>query len=367
MRNRPRLILAALSISLLALHAQERTSVSDSAAKADTYLREEMAKRRIPGMSAAVITAGRVVFTKGYGFANVEVSAPATSDTVYEIASLTKPFTAIAVMMLVEAGRVSLEDPISRYLPNVPSHWGDITVRHLLTHTSGIPDYFSIPRLRSASGGIWQIEYSPADLLSIFFETQLEFKPGARFTYSNSGYWLLGRLIEAVAGNSYERFLSDRLFAPLDMKGTRRMDRKAIIPNRASGYAWSDTLLINAPYTSTTWAYSEGGLVSSVSDLAKWDAALWSGRLLRADTLAQTTTPVRLTDGTDSNYGLGWSIGTNPKRRQIYVTGNKPGFSAIIRRYLDERLTVIVLANVESGIDLGGTAFQLASFFPPPQ
>jgi CubicO group peptidase (beta-lactamase class C family) len=131
MRNHHVLILAALSISLLALHAQERTSVSDSAAKADTYLREEMAKRRIPGMSAAVITAGRVVFTKGYGFANVEVSAPATSDTVYEIASLTKPFTAIAVMMLVEAGRVSLEDPIFRYLPNVPSHWGDITVRHL--------------------------------------------------------------------------------------------------------------------------------------------------------------------------------------------------------------------------------------------
>jgi D-alanyl-D-alanine carboxypeptidase len=367
MRSRSRLVHVALSIGVLGLHAQEQQTASNSAAKADTYVREEVAKRRIPGVSVAVIAAGTVVFAKGYGFASVELSTPATSDTVYEIASLTKPFTAIAVMMLVEARRIALDDPISKHLPKLPSQWDAIRVRHLLTNTSGIPDYFSIPTLRSAPGGIWQTEYAPTDVLNILSGTQLEFSPGSRFVYSNSGYWLLGQLIEAVTRDSYERFLSDRIFVPLEMKATRRMDRKAIIPNRASGYAWNDGVLLNAPHTSTTWAYSEGGLASSVSDLAKWDAALWSGRLLRAETLAQMAAPVRLTDGTDSNYGLGWNVGINPKRKQIYVTGNKPGFSAIVRRYLDERLTVIVLANIESGIDLGGMAFQLASFFSVSQ
>jgi len=367
MASRPPLVVAASVISLLALHAQERANTPDSAAKADAYIREEMAKRRIPGMSVAVIAADNGLFTKGYGFANVELSTPATSDTVYEIASLTKPFTAIGVMMLVEAGRVALDDRVSRYLPKSPTDWADITVRHLLTNTSGIPDYFSIPTLRSAPGGMWQTEYAATDLLDILFRTPLAFSPGSRFAYSNSGYWVLGQLVEAVTGNSYERFLSDRIFVPLGMKATRRMDRKSIIPNRASGYTWGDGVLLNAPHTSTTWAYSEGGLVSSVSDLAKWDAALWSGRLLRAESVAQMAAPVHLSDGTDSNYGFGWTVGSNPKRRQIFVTGNKPGFSAIIRRYLDERLTVVVLANVENGIDLGGTAFQLASFFSPPQ
>jgi len=361
------LVLAALSIGVFALHAQEQQTASSSAVKADAYVREEVAKRRIPGVSVAVIATGTVVFTKGYGFASVELSTPATSDTVYEIASLTKPFTAIAVMMLVEAGRIALDDPISKHLPKLPSQWDAIRVRHLLTNTSGIPDYFSIATLRSAPGGMWQTEYAPTDLLDILFRTQLAFSPGSRFAYSNSGYWVLGQLVEAVTGSSYERFLSDRIFVPLGMKATRRMDRKSIILNRASGYTWGDGVLLNAPHTSTTWAYSEGGLVSSVSDLAKWDAALWSGRLLRAESVAQMAAPVHLPDGTDSNYGFGWTVGTNPKRRQVYVTGNKPGFSAIIRRYLDERLTVVVLANVENGIDLGGTAFELANFFSPPQ
>lgn len=220
--------------------------------------------------------------------------------------------------MLVEAGRVALDDRVSRYLPKSPTDWADITVRHLLTNTSGIPDYFSIPSLRSTPGGMWQTEYAPADLLDILFRTQLAFSPGSRFAYSNSGYWVLGQLIEAVTGSSYERFLSDRIFVPLGMRAIRRMDRTSIILNRASGYTWGDGVLLNAPHTSTTWAYSEGGLVSSVSDLAKCDAALWSGRLLRAESVAQMAASVHLPDGTDSNYGFGWTVGTNPKRRQIW-------------------------------------------------
>lgn len=342
-------------------------NASNAAADADAYIRVEMPRRRIPGVSVAVTAADRVLFTKGYGLANVEWSAPATSDTVYEIASLTKPFTAIAIMMLTESGLVALDDQVSRYLTRSPAHWADITIRHLLTHTSGIPDYFAIPTLRAAPGGMWQRECAPGDLLNILFSAQLEFGAGNRFAYSNSGYWLLGQLIEAVTGNSYERFLSDRILAPLGMNATRRMDRKAIIPNRASGYIWRDSLLLNAPHTSTTWAYSEGGLVSSVSDLVRWDAALWSGKLLSVGALAQMATPVRLNDGTDFHYGFGWIIGTNSQRREIYVTGNKPGFSAIVRRFPDEGLSVIVLANMEGGIDLEGMAFQLASIFAPPQ
>lgn len=359
-------VLAALLLPLVPLGARDTQTVG-GAAPADAYLKSEVTKRRIPGISVAVIHDGNVIFTQSYGFANLELSVPASRETVYEIASLTKPFTAIAVMMLAEAGRVSLDDPISRHLAAAPREWRDITIRHLLTNTSGIPDYFTIPALRSTRGGIWPNEYTAGELSRIFFGTQLEFTPGSRFAYSNSGYWLLGQVIEVVTGESYERYLVDRVFAPLDMKVTRLMDRKAIMADRAAGYTWRENVLLNAPYTTNTWAYSEGGLVSSISDLTKWDIGLWTGKLLKPTTLDLMVSPIPLPDGTRSNYGLGWSIGSDPKRRQIYHTGDKPGFSAMIRRYLDERLTVIILANVDNGLDIGGMTFQLAGYFASPR
>jgi len=333
------------------------------ASKVDDYLKSEYSSKRVPGMSVCVFRNGKVVFAKGYGFANIELSVPATEETIYEIASLTKPFTATAIMMLVEEEKISLEDPASKYFPEAPATWRSITIRHLLNHTSGLSDFFAIPALRSESGFEWEREYRPEELLHLIYQTLLQAPPGEKWSYSNMGYYLLGLVIEKVTGNTYEQFLSRRIFQPLGMTVTRRLSRKDIIQNRASGYTWEHDVVKNAQPTSVTWAFSEGGLVSSAADLARADAGLFTAKLLKEATLQQMWSPSRLNDGTTAKYGLGWNIGSDPAHRQIYHSGNKPGFFSIIRHYVDEHLTVVLLANVDSEIDVGALSYHISAFY----
>lgn len=334
---------------------------------ADVYLKGELSSKQIPGMSIAVVRGGRTLLARGYGVANLELSAPASEHTVYELASLTKPFTALAVMMLVEAGKISLEDHLSTYFPGAPPAWRNVSVEHLLRHTSGLGDVFSIQELQSKSGFAWEREYAPPDLLPLLFKTRIQSQPGEAWSYSNVGYYLLGWIIEKVAGEPYEAFLKHRIFDPLQMAETRRMDRRDIIPNRASGYSWENNTLRNAKFTSVTWAYSEGGLLSSASDLVRADAGLFGERLLKRTTLQRMWQPSRLGDGSLDNYGFGWNLGSDPRRRQIYHSGNKPGFASIIRHYIDESLTVVLLVNVDNGIsadaDVGAISYHVASIF----
>ncbi len=360
-------IMVALLFSAgLSLKAQVVENDTALANKVDDYLKSELSSKRIPGMSVCVVRDGKVIFAKGYGFANIELSATATQETIYEVASLTKPFTATAIMMLVEEGRISLEDPLSKYFPGAPETWGKITIRHLLSHTSGLSDFFSIPALRSESGFAWDREYKPEELLRVLFQASLQTQPGEKWSYSNLGYYLLGFIIEKVAGDTYEQFLRRRIFQPLQMPATRRMSRKDVIQNRATGYTWDHNVLRNAAPTSVTWAYSEGGLVSSVSDLAKADAGLFTPKLLNKTTLEQMWSPTRLNDGTIARYGFGWNIASDPGRRQIYHSGNKPGFFSIIRHYVDDHLTVVLLANADSGLDVGAISFHVAAFYLSP-
>jgi D-alanyl-D-alanine carboxypeptidase len=333
---------------------------------ADAYLKEAITKSSAPGMSIAVLRDGQVILAQGYGLANVELSVPATKDTVYELASLTKQFTATAIMMLVEDGNLSLADKLSQFLPHAPAAWSNVTVRHLLTHTSGIQDFFSVPSLSSGSGFAWRSEYTIDEAIRLLFPLPLAFQPGEKWAYSNAGYDLLGMIIEKTTGKPYDQFLAERIFQPLHMTATRRMNRREIIPNRAAGYTWEQNALRNSEYTSSTWAYAEGGLASSVSDMAKWDAALYTERLLKRSSLEQMWLPTRLDDGTIANYGFGWNIGSDPLRKQIYHSGNKPGFSSIIRRYPDDRITVILLTNADQGVDTGGITFRVAAFYLPP-
>ena len=336
---------------------------------ADAYLKRELSSKRIPGMSISVVRGGRTLLARGYGFANLELSVPASEHTVYELASLTKPFTATAVMMLVEAGKISLEDHLPKYFPDAPPAWQDVSVEHLLRHTSGLGDFFSIQELQSKSDFAWEREYAPPDLLPLLFKAPIQSQPGERWSYSNVGYYLLGWIIEKVTGEPYEAFLKHGIFDPLQMTETRRMDRRDIIPNRASGYTWENNTLRNAKFTSATWAYSEGGLVSSASDLARVDAGLFGDRLLKRTTLERMWQPSRLGDGSLAKYGCGWNVGSDPRRRQIYHSGNKPGFASIIRHYIDESLTVVLLANVDNGIDAdadgGAISYHVASIFLP--
>jgi CubicO group peptidase (beta-lactamase class C family) len=348
------------------LDAQSTRIDTTPAKEGDAYLKEVLSSKRIPGMAVCVVRGGKIELAAGYGSANLELVVPASEKTVYEIASLTKPFTATAVMMLVEAGKLTLDDRLPKYFPGAPPNWANITVEHLLRHTSGFGDFFSIQELRSKSDFAWEREYEPGDLLPLVFKVPIQSAPGERWSYSNVGYYLLGLIIEKVTGETYGTFMKRQIFEPLQMTDTRRMDRRDIIPGRGSGYTWENKVIRNAKYTSVTWAYSEGGLVSSASDMAKAGLGLFGDKLLKKTTLERMWQPSRLNDGSFVPYGLGWNIGSDPRRRQIYHSGNKPGFASIIRYYVNESLTVVVLTNIDNAIDadaVGAISYHVANIF----
>lgn len=311
--------------------------------KVDDYVKAQMEKQHIPGLSLAAVLEGKVVLARGYGLANVELNVRATPDTVYEIGSITKQFTATAIMLLVEEGKIGLDDKISRYLDGTPDAWKDITVRHLLTHTSGIKDYTEVPDVDK----LWRNDYTHDAILKLVTGTPLAFQPGEKWAYCNTGYFLLGMIVEKVSGKPYGEFVAERIFKPLGMTATRVNDEHAIIPNRAEGYTWANSALHNADYTSMTWPFAAGVLVSTVTDMAKWDAALYTNRLLKPADLQQMWTPARLNSGKSTVYGFGWVIDTYQGHRLIWHNGGIPGFITQISRFVDDKLTVIVLTNTE--------------------
>ena len=235
----------------------------------DAFVQGLMQKRHIPGVSVAVVHDGSVVLEKGYGLANLELGVPATENTVYQLASVTKTFTATAVMMLVQEGKLALDDKITERLPDLPTAWQKVTIRHLLSHTSGIKSYTSVRDFHKTS----RKDYAQRELLDLVAKEPLEFTPGEKWNYSNTGYFLLGMLIEKVGGKPYGEFMAERIFKPLNMAHTRANDLRAIIPNRAQGYEWNGKELRNGEYVSPSQPFAAGMLVSNVSDLVKWDAA----------------------------------------------------------------------------------------------
>ena len=335
----------ALSIGVLALVGLPSLPAQDdrgTEAKVDALLRAQMDKAHIPGLSVAVVRAGKVVLAKGYGQSNVELGVAATADTVYQIGSITKPFTATAVMLLVEEGKVSLDDPISKHLSTVPEAWAEVRVRHLLTHTSGIKSYTSLPdNLKQ-----FRQDVSREAVLKSVTDLPLEFKPGEKFAYCNTGYFLLGMLVEKVSGKPYADFLDERIFKPLEMTGTRINDPRAVLKNRAAGYSWEKNALLNGEPWSMTWPFAAGAVVSSVSDLARWDAALYSEKVLKRSSLDQMWTAGKLNDGKAVEYGLGWQLNSFKGHKVIGHGGSIAGFTCYLVRFPDDKLTVVVLANL---------------------
>jgi CubicO group peptidase (beta-lactamase class C family) len=314
-------------------------AVTARADRVDDYVREQMRRRHIPGVALAVVRGGKVIKEQGYGLASVELNVTVTPDTVFEIGSLSKQITAAAIMLLVEDGRLALDDPIAKYLPETPEAWSGVTIRHLLTHTSGIRNYtgltgFELTERLKRDEFIRRIGVHP-----------LNFNPGEAHSYGNSGYSLLGYVIEAVTGKSYWDFVGERIFRPLGMTATTDRDPRRIVMNRAVGYEWTDGRLAGRDYDLTD-IFSAGAIVSTVRDLVKWEAALAGGRVLKGPSLEQIWTPVRLNNGKTYPYGFGWYIETLRDRRVIRHTGHTAGFSASLARYPDDQLTVIVLTNL---------------------
>lgn len=327
----------------------------------DRFIESEMEALRIPGLSLAIAKDGEVMLARGYGFANVEHEVRATPQTVYQSGSLGKQFTATAVMMLVEEGRLALDDPLSSQLPGTPAHWKDVRIRHLLTHTSGIRDY-DLPL---------QHEYTDGDLLHAFAAPPLDFPPGTVFRYSNTGYSLLGFVIERVSGRFYGELLAERVFRPLGMESARIISERDIVRHRAAGYRLVDGALQNQEWVSPSLnRLADGSLYLTALDLARWDAALYGETLLKRPSLALMWTPARLANGQvaegvdDDAYGLGWAIGEQRGHRRIQHGGAWQGFSTAIARYVDDRLSVIVLCNL-ADVDATALAQAVAGLVEP--
>jgi D-alanyl-D-alanine carboxypeptidase len=307
----------------------------------DDYVQAEMLKQHIPGLSLAVLRNGQPVKTAGYGIANVEWNLPARPETVYQVQSITKTFTAAAVMMLVEEGKIAPDDKLTAYLTAVPDCWNGITIRHLLTHTSGIKDFINEPTVDLRK------DISPEEVIRSLAELPLNFAPGEKYAYSNTGYHLLGMIIHKITGKLWGDFLAERVFDPLQMSDTRVISLSEIIPNRASGYLWVNGRLQNGQFIAPSiLGYAGGGLRSTVLDLAKWDAALYTEKLLKPGTLEQMWTPATLNDGTKTSYGFGWGVGEFRGQRMLSHSGSHmTGFKTAFLRFPGEKLTVIVLTN----------------------
>ena len=294
--------------------------------------------QQIPGLSIAVMRDGKMIHAKGFGLANVEHQVPATPETVYQSGSVGKQFTATLVMMLVEDGKISLDDPVRKYLPDAPTTWDGITIRRLLSHTSGLGDYPSDLDLRR--------DYTEEQFLKMVFGTPLQFAPGDQWSYSNLGYLTLGVVIHRVSGKFYGDLLAERIFRPLGM-ATKIISEADIVPHRADGYRLVDGVLKNQEWVSPSFnTTADGALYFTVLDLAKWDAALSTDRVLKPASLAAMWTPIKLTDGSTYPYGFGWGVSAVNGRRLIEHGGEWQGFRTHIARYVDDRLSVVVLANL---------------------
>jgi len=328
-----RLLLPLLLVLAATCFAQDGV-----ATKVDDYIRAEMQAQQIPGVSLAVIKNGEIVLARGYGLANVEHQTPVKPETIFQSGSMGKQFTATAVMMLVEEGKLSLEDKITKFFSDAPETWRNITVRHLLTHTSGMADYPEDFDLRR--------DYTEDELYARIKPIPLAFQPGEKWSYSNLAYVMLGVLIHKVSGKFYGDFLQERVFQPLGMTSARVISEADIVPNRAAGYRLVNGQLKNQSWVSPSLnTTADGALYLTVYDMAKWDAALYTEKLLKRASLEEMWTPVKLNNGKTHPYGFGWALNVVRNHRLIEHGGAWQGFKSQISRYTDDKLTVVVFAN----------------------
>ncbi|MCK5739081.1 beta-lactamase family protein, partial [bacterium] len=290
----------------------------------DQWYQAYLAENNIPGGLVAVASKGRILHLEPYGRANVELAVPVTDSTVFEIGSISKQFVSAAVMLLVQEKKIALDDPIHQYLPNLPNEWLGVTVYHLLTHTSGIPDYEEI-----RSYDVYRFRLTPEDVIHIAQSRPIDFAPGTGWYYSNTGYYLLSMIVAQIDGRPLGQVLESRIFGPLGMRHTRMANPEAIIPHRAAGY-WVNKAgeLINRNPTETSSTLGAGGILSSVHDLVKWDAALYTDQLLSNESKTTLWTQAILANGDSTGYALAWNVRPYQGHRKYSHVGQVAGFVA---------------------------------------
>ena len=327
-----------VNVALLVLFAVGATTRQDDGI--DRIVNAEMTSQRIPGVAVAVVRRGEIVKMRGYGLANVEHRVPVTDETIFQSGSVGKQFTAAAVMSQVEDGKLALSDPLIKFFPDGPASWRDITVRHLLTHTSGIPDY---------TDGLvdYRRDYTEEQLVKFAQSLALDFAPGAEWKYSNTGYVLLGAIVRKASGTFYGDVLKTRVFAPLGMTTARIISESEIVPHRAAGYRLVKDTLQNqdwvSPALNTT---ADGSLYLSLRDLVAWDRGLRGKAILNTASWQAVFSPVTLNSGRRHPYGFGWDVDRIAGQDVHQHGGSWQGFKTYIARYLGDDVTVIVLANL---------------------
>jgi CubicO group peptidase (beta-lactamase class C family) len=307
----------------------------------DEVICAEMEKQHIPGVSVLVARSGKILRAQGYGLSNVELQVPVKPETVFQSGSMGKQFTATAVMMLAEEGKIRLDDPIKRYIKDGPAAWNQVTVRELLSHTAGFTDYPKNFDFRK--------DYTEPELLKLVAAIPLAFQPGTKWSYSNLGYLTLGIMIHRVTGKFYGDVLQERIFRPLGMTTTRIMSESDIVPNRAAGYLLVKGVLKNQNWVSPTMnTTADGSLYFSVLDLAKWDASLYTEKLLKRSSLEEMWTVAKLKSGKENSghYGFGWFVENVGGKRVVRHEGEWQGFTSFITRHLDDQTTVVLLTNL---------------------
>ncbi len=345
----------------LAIQKQSMDVSQNPSEKVDVYVKQQMDEKHIPGLSLAVVRNGTIIFAKGYGMANMELSVPATVKTNYPILSITKTFTATAIMMLVEENKISLEDPISKHLDSVSPAGKSVTIRQLLSHTSGIMDYGDRPYV----AGEELYDGTLQDYKKWVASFPLVSSPGERWDYIGVGFFLLGRLIEKISGKTYEEFMRQRIFIPLRMNDTRIDNLGELIPNRSGGYSWQNGVYRNNPGKKLAAFIAGGGITTTVVDMAKWDAALYTDKLLKRSTWEQMWTNAKLNNGQIVN-GSGLGFGLTPFRghKRVGHTGGGSGYSTGMSRFVNEKLTVILLTNINHpDFNVREMTNEIASFY----
>jgi len=286
--------------------------------------------------SVLVARGGEVLLSKGYGSANLEWNIPNSPATKFRLGSITKQFTAVSILLLEERGKLKTDDPVKKFMPDAPAAWDKVTIFHLLTHTSGIPSFTGFPDYASQE----PFATTPEKLVARFRDKPLDFQPGEKWTYSNSGYVLLGYLIEKVSGESYEKFVQENIFGPLGMKDSGYDSNSAIIPRRAAGYARVKDETENAGFIHMSIPFSAGALYSTTEDLLRWEQGLFGGKLLSAASLAKMTTPFK------EDYACGVGVRTVSGHKVVDHGGGIEGFNTFLAYYPEDKLTVVALSNL---------------------
>ena len=342
-----------LGIALATVIAVPVERARAQADRVDSLITAEMKRQNIPGLSLGVMKEGEMIKAQGYGFANIRTGAPVTASTVLKIASVSKQFIAAGIMLLAQDGRLSVDDSISKYLPDVPAAWRPITIRHCLTHTAGLV----------REGPAFDASRPQTDITVIrsAYRLPLRFQPGAKYEYSNVGYFILGEIITRVSAQPWSEFIDQRVFKPSGMDATYPTNTKAVLPNRAQGYVDNNKLNEAAEWIALR---PSGAFLSTVVDMAKWDAVLYTDRVLSAASRQAMWTPVTLNDGTTYPYGFGWQLGSRNGRRMVFHGGGGPGARTKFVRALDDRLSIIVLVNLDD-VDIDAITEIVAGHYLP--